>query len=53
MNQYPARARADKAVDALLDGRTSKLSERLAKLGVKSYQMGIYEFKEKYRGKIV
>jgi predicted phage tail protein len=43
----------DKTVATLFDGQTTGLSERVAKLRTKSYQTSVYDFKKKYKGKIV
>lgn len=39
--------------DRFIDLETEGLSERIAKLKTKSYQANIYDFKEKYKAKIV
>lgn len=44
---------ADKAVSVLFDGQTTGLSERLAKVRTRSYQTTVYDFKKKYKGKLV
>ena len=39
--------------DKFIDLGTERLSEKLAKLKTKSYQANIYDFKKKYKGKMV
>jgi len=43
---------ADKIVATLFDSQTTGLSERMAKLRMRSYQINVYDFKKKYKGKI-
>lgn len=42
-----------KVADKAIDSKTEGLSERLAKLKTKSYQANVYDFKKKYRHRIV
>jgi len=42
----------DKTVATLFDSQITGLTERIAKLGMRSYQIGVYDFEKKYKGKI-